>query len=152
MKVVDETLLDRAHDHAFRFLSGLADRRVGVTATRDGLLAALRVPLTAPGEPASDVIDALATDAGPSIMAVAGAEAHVTIYGALRYLGFGTRGVQRVEADEQGRMRPEKLKELMHHLSGPTIICAQAGNVNSGAVDPMPEIAGIAHKHDAWLH
>jgi len=227
MKVVDETLLDRARDHAVRFLSRLPDRRVGVTATRDELLAALRVPLTAPGEPASDVIDALATGAEPGIMAcagpryfgfviggslpvrewlldlfdlprssglgfatgcqmanytalaaarhgvlrrvgwnveeeglqgaprvniVAGAEAHVTIYGALRYLGFGTRGVQRVEADEQGRMRPEKLKELMQHLNGPTIICAQAGNVNSGAVDPMREIAGIAHKHDAWLH
>ncbi len=88
----------------------------------------------------------------PRVNIVAGAEAHVTIYGALRYLGFGTRGVQRVEADEQGRMRPEKLKELMQHLNGPTIICAQAGNVNSGAVDPMREIAGIAHKHDAWLH
>src|SRR5260221_11668751 len=78
MKVVDETLLDRARDHAVRFLSRLPDRRVGVTATRDELLAALRVPLTAPGEPASDVIDALATGAEPGIMACAGP----------RYFGF----------------------------------------------------------------
>jgi glutamate/tyrosine decarboxylase-like PLP-dependent enzyme len=258
MKVVDEAVLDHARDHAVRFLAGLPDRRVGVTATREELLAALRVPLTAKGEAASGVIDALAAGAEPGIMAcagpryfgfviggslpvavaadwltsawdqnagiyvtspaasvvedvarewlldlfdlpgssglgfatgcqmanytalaaarhgvlrrvgrnveeeglagaprvnvVAGAEAHVTIYGALRYLGFGTRAAHRVEADEQGRMRPEKLKELLQRLNGPTIVCAQAGNVNSGAVDPMREIAGLAHEHDAWLH
>jgi glutamate/tyrosine decarboxylase-like PLP-dependent enzyme len=88
----------------------------------------------------------------PRVNLVAGAEAHVTILGALRYLGFGTRALQRVETDEQGRMRPEKLRELLAHLNGPTIVCAQAGNVNSGAVDPMRELAGIAHEHDAWLH
>jgi glutamate/tyrosine decarboxylase-like PLP-dependent enzyme len=88
----------------------------------------------------------------PRVNLVVGAEAHITILGAMRYLGFGTRALQRVETDGQGRMRPEKLRELLGHLNGPTLVCAQAGNVNSGAVDPLRAIAAIAHDHDAWLH
>src|SRR5260221_6785252 len=78
MTVVDETLLDRARDHAVRFLAGLPDRRAGVSATHDELLAALRVPLSAEGEAASAVLDALAGGADPGIMASAGP----------RYFGF----------------------------------------------------------------
>ena len=71
---------------------------------------------------------------------------------ALRYLGFGTRIQKRVESDAQGRMRADKLRELMAMLEGPTIICAQAGNVNTGAFDPLREIGEIARAHGAWLH
>jgi glutamate/tyrosine decarboxylase-like PLP-dependent enzyme len=88
----------------------------------------------------------------PRINLVASAESHVTIDVAARYLGFGTRAIQRVETDEQGRMRPDRLRALLSGLEGPTIICAQAGNVNTGAFDPLREVAAAARAHGAWLH
>ena len=88
----------------------------------------------------------------PRINLVTSAESHVTIDVAMRYLGFGTRPLLRVETDGQGRMRPDRLRRLLDNLSGPTIICAQAGNVNTGAFDPLREIGEIAREHGAWLH
>jgi glutamate/tyrosine decarboxylase-like PLP-dependent enzyme len=88
----------------------------------------------------------------PRINLVTSAESHITIDVAMRYLGFGTRPLLRVETDGQGRMRADRLRRLLENLSGPTIICAQAGNVNTGAFDPLREIAEIAHEHGAWLH
>lgn len=85
----------------------------------------------------------------PPIEVVVGAERHGTIDRALRMLGFGTKQVRVIEADEQGRMRANQLV-----LRGPAIVCAQAGNVNGGAFDPLAEIAArIADtKHPVWLH
>lgn len=88
----------------------------------------------------------------PRVNVVAAAEAHVTIDVALRYLGFGTRALLRVESDQQGRMRADKLRDLVATLDGPTIICAQAGNVNTGSFDPLREISAIASDCGAWLH
>ena len=88
----------------------------------------------------------------PRINLVTSAESHVTVDVAMRYLGFGTRHLLRVETDDQGRMRADRLRRLLDNLSGPTIICAQAGNVNTGAFDPLREIAEIAKEHSAWLH
>jgi glutamate/tyrosine decarboxylase-like PLP-dependent enzyme len=88
----------------------------------------------------------------PRINLVTSAESHVTIDVAMRYLGFGTRPLLRVETDGQGRMRPDRLRRLLDNLSGPTILCAQAGNVNTGAFDPLREIGQIAREHGAWLH
>ncbi|MGB0132839.1 pyridoxal phosphate-dependent decarboxylase family protein, partial [Dokdonella sp.] len=88
----------------------------------------------------------------PRVNIVAAAEAHVTIDVAMRYLGFGTRALLRAESDEQGRMRADSLRKLVATLDGPTIICAQAGNVNSGSFDPLVEIAAIARECGAWLH
>ena len=87
----------------------------------------------------------------PRINVVLGAEAHITIYVALRYLGMGTRAVH-VPTDDQGRMRPDELRRVMDGLEGPTIVCAQAGNVNTGSFDPLREIAGITRQKKAWLH
>jgi glutamate/tyrosine decarboxylase-like PLP-dependent enzyme len=58
----------------------------------------------------------------------------------------------RVDADDQGRMIPEALERALAGGSGPLIVCAQAGNVNSGAFDPLRAIAGIARNHGGWLH
>lgn len=88
----------------------------------------------------------------PAVNIVAGAEAHVTIHTSLRMLGFSSRTLRAVENDEQGRMRPSALRAMLGKLEGPTIVCAQAGNVNTGAVDPLREIAAIAHEHGAWMH
>ncbi len=88
----------------------------------------------------------------PQVHLVVSATAHITIHSSMRMLGFGTRALRKVDADDQGRMKPAALRALLATLEGPVIVCAQAGNVNSGSVDPLRELAGIAHERDAWLH
>jgi glutamate/tyrosine decarboxylase-like PLP-dependent enzyme len=83
---------------------------------------------------------------------VVGDEVHVSVIGALRMLGLGSRQVVRAGADDQGRMRPEALAAALGKLSGPVIVCAQAGNVNTGAIDPLEAIVDVARRHNAWLH
>src|SRR5688572_29498984 len=256
--ILDETILNRAVEHAAEFLGSLPQRPVAPTVTRQDLLEILDVPLTDSGEDGVAVLDALAAagkggsmgtagprffgfviggslpvtvgadwlttawdqnaglyaaspvtsviedvarewlldlfdlpresgvgfvtgcqmanftglaaarhavlrNAGwnveeqglqgaPRINVVISAEAHVTIQVALRMLGLGSRNAIVVPADEQGRMRPDELRRALSGLSGPTIVCAQIGNVNSGAFDPIEEIAAITHERGAWLH
>jgi glutamate/tyrosine decarboxylase-like PLP-dependent enzyme len=89
----------------------------------------------------------------PEIAVVLGAEAHVTVHTALQMLGLGRERVHRVAVDRQGRMLPAALAETLAPLAGrPTLVCAQAGNVNSGAFDPLDAIADLAIPHGAWLH
>jgi glutamate/tyrosine decarboxylase-like PLP-dependent enzyme len=88
----------------------------------------------------------------PRIHVVTSAESHITVDVAMRYLGIGTRALHRVETDGQGRMIPERLRERLATLPGPVIVCAQAGNVNTGAFDPLREIAEVVHAHGGWLH
>ena len=88
----------------------------------------------------------------PSINVVIGAEAHVTIHTALRYLGLGLRHARLVATDPQGRMLPAELEKVLATCAGPTIVCAQAGNVNTGAFDPLDEIAALTKTCAAWLH
>jgi glutamate/tyrosine decarboxylase-like PLP-dependent enzyme len=88
----------------------------------------------------------------PPVSLIVSADAHITIISAMRYLGFGTRALRRVETDGEGRMRADALREALRGVDGPAIVCAQAGNVNSGAVDPLREIAAVAHERGAWLH
>ncbi|MEP6632900.1 MAG: aminotransferase class V-fold PLP-dependent enzyme, partial [Luteimonas sp.] len=97
-------------------------------------------------------VEADGLQGAPGIHVVTSAESHVTIDVALRYLGLGTRAVHRVESDAQGRMRPDGLRDMLATLDGPTIVCAQAGNVNTGAFDPLRAIGEIANRHGAWLH
>src|SRR6266568_6145742 len=84
----------------------------------------------------------------PPIDVVAGAEVHASILKALSLAGFGRKRVIMVEADGQGRMRPDKLPRLSER----TIVCIPAGNVNTGAFDPAEEISGAAKERGAWLH
>ncbi len=88
----------------------------------------------------------------PAVRVLAGAERHVTVDRALRLLGFGTGCVTSIDADRQGRMLPDALREAIAGGDGPTIVCAQAGNVNTGAFDPLDEIADITQEAGAWLH
>ena len=102
-------------------------------------------------------VEADGLQGAPRLRVIVGDEGHVSIIGALRMLGIGSRLIVRIEADEQGRMKPAALAAA---LAGgepdatriPTIICAQAGNVNSGAFDPLDAIADVASRHSAWLH
>jgi len=64
-------------------------------------------------------------------------------------VGLGRERVIRVAADDQGRMRAD---HLPGNVTGPAVICAQAGEVNTGAFDPFPEIVTWARQRDAWLH
>src|ERR1700734_391524 len=84
----------------------------------------------------------------PPIHVVVGDEVHVSVLKALSMLGLGRSRVTRVAADAQGRMRPEKLPALDDH----TLVCVQAGNVNTGAFDPAGEICARAHAANAWVH
>ena len=88
----------------------------------------------------------------PRVRVLAGAERHVTIDRSLRLLGLGTSSLELVPADDQGRMRAEALTEALGAEAGPTIVCAQAGNVNTGAFDPLGEIAEACERARAWLH
>lgn len=97
-------------------------------------------------------VEADGLQGAPRIHVVASSESHVTVDVALRYLGIGTRALVTVESDAQGCMRVDQLRVLLPTLEGPVIVCAQAGNVNTGAFDPLRDIAEVTRAHGAWLH
>ena len=84
----------------------------------------------------------------PEVAVVVSEEAHPTLFKSLGLAGFGRNRVVRVPVDKQGRMRADQFP----NLSGPTIVCLQAGNVNSGAFDPAPQIIPKAKAANAWVH
>jgi glutamate/tyrosine decarboxylase-like PLP-dependent enzyme len=88
----------------------------------------------------------------PSIEVLVSDEAHYTISMALRLLGLGASRVRRIPTDSQGRMRADELATALRGGKGPCIVCAQAGNVNTGAFDPIEKIAELTKERDAWLH
>jgi glutamate/tyrosine decarboxylase-like PLP-dependent enzyme len=88
----------------------------------------------------------------PPVHLVVGAEAHVTILTSFRMLGLGSGQVKRVDADAQGRMRADALRKVLASCPGPALVCAQAGNVNTGAFDPFAEITEAVRDRGAWLH
>jgi glutamate/tyrosine decarboxylase-like PLP-dependent enzyme len=84
----------------------------------------------------------------PEVKVVVGAEVHVSAMKALGMLGFGRSRVIKVPVDGQGRMRVEDFPMI----AGPAIVLLQAGNVNTGAFDPFPELIARAHAAGAWVH
>ena len=84
----------------------------------------------------------------PPITVIVGEEAHTTLFKALGVVGLGRNRVVRVPVDDQGRMRADAFPEI----SGPTIVCVQAGNVNTGSFDPIDEIIPRAQRQGAWVH
>src|SRR5262252_12942 len=84
----------------------------------------------------------------PPVRVVVGDEVHASVLKALSLLGLGRARVKRVSVDGQGRMRADALPDL----SGATIVCIQAGNVNTGAFDPAREICAAARDAGAWVH
>lgn len=97
--------------------------RLGWDAARDGLIGA------------------------PGLKVYAGAEAHATIFSALRFIGLGAESAQLVDVTPQGALDVETLT-----LDGPAIVCAQAGNVNTGAIDDLAALAARCREVGAWLH
>ena len=99
-------------------------------------------------------VEANGLQGAPALTVVAGADAHVTLFAALRMVGLGAGTSRRVDVDDQGRMRREELARVLADISGPTIVCLQAGNVNSGAFDPFEDAIPLIREQlpDAWIH
>ena len=108
------------------------------------LAAARRAVLLAHGHD----VDRDGLDAAPRITVVAGEQAHATLFKALGMLGLGRERVVLVPADGQGRLRAGALPRP----DGPTIVCTQAGNVNTGAFDPVGAVCDEVHTSDVWVH
>lgn len=106
--------------------------------------------------------DALLADAGwdaptqglfgaPPIQVVTGAQAHSTLRKSLGFVGLGSERIVSVPADAEGRLRADALPDL-DPADGPILVCAQAGEVNTGAFDPFDAIADWTAARDGWLH
>lgn len=97
-------------------------------------------------------VEALGLQGAPRITVVAGAEAHSSLRSAVRLVGLGASNIVAVDADDQGRMIPEALRRVLEAVTGPLIVCAQSGNVNTGAFDPLDPIVDLAHAKGGWVH
>lgn len=111
----------------------------GLAAARDAVLA--RVGCTVASEGLS---------VAPRVRVLVGAERHSSIDLALRYLGLGA--AELVQVDDQGRIDVAALRDALSRSDAPTIVCAQAGNIHSGAFDPFTDIVSAAHQAGAWVH
>ncbi|HEY7618825.1 MAG TPA: aminotransferase class V-fold PLP-dependent enzyme [Solirubrobacteraceae bacterium] len=88
----------------------------------------------------------------PPVRLVVSEERHVTIDRAARLLGLGTGAIVAIGVDERGRMDTERLRSALAEADGPTIVCAQAGDVNTGDFDPIAEVVEAGHAAGAWVH
>jgi glutamate/tyrosine decarboxylase-like PLP-dependent enzyme len=84
----------------------------------------------------------------PPIEVAVGDEAHASVLKALNMAGFGQKRVIRIPTDAEGRMRAHRLPRLARN----SLVCIQAGNVNTGSFDPATEICRWAHANEAWVH
>ena len=91
-------------------------------------------------------------DVAPAIRVLVGNDRHVTVDRALRYLGIGSRAIVPVATDADGRIVIGALERALSDGDGPTIVCAQAGEVNTGAIDPIRDICDVGHGAGAWVH
>ncbi|MCE9600437.1 MAG: aminotransferase class V-fold PLP-dependent enzyme [Spirochaetia bacterium] len=131
-------LFDLPSNAAVGFVTGATAANLsGLAAARSHLLARLGWDVEARG-----------LFGAPEIKVVVSDEVHVSVLKALSILGLGRERLIRVPTDDQGRMRAE----LLPVLDASTILCVQAGNVNSGAFDPAAELIAAARKADAWVH
>src|SRR4051794_15590832 len=90
--------------------------------------------------------------AGPRVRVLVGEDSHASVHLALRYLGLGRP--EQVAVDDQGRLKTAALTRALAEAppSTPTLVCLQAGNLHSGAFDPVGEAADVAHRSGAWVH
>jgi len=84
----------------------------------------------------------------PRLRVIVGTDAHAAVYKSISMLGLGSDNVELVPSDDQGRMRPEQMPKLDQGA----LVVAQAGNVNSGAIDPVGAICERAHAAGSWVH
>ncbi|MGN6157302.1 MAG: pyridoxal phosphate-dependent decarboxylase family protein [Devosia sp.] len=135
-------ILDLPRDSAIGF-------GTGATMANGTCLAAARsgVLLKAGWDPDADGLFG-----APPVHVLIGADAHASVFAALQLIGFGRKRVISIATDARGRMLPSALAAAIKPLSGPKVVIAQAGQINTGDFDPFTEIAAIAKTHEAWLH
>jgi glutamate/tyrosine decarboxylase-like PLP-dependent enzyme len=97
-------------------------------------------------------VEARGLAGAPPVRVLTGADRHVTLDRAVRLLGLGSNAIVAVETDGQGRMDAAALRAALDAGEGPAIVCAQAGEVNTGAFDPLRAICDAAASHAAWVH
>jgi glutamate/tyrosine decarboxylase-like PLP-dependent enzyme len=97
-------------------------------------------------------VDGRGLQGAPEVRVIAGDHAHVTVKVACRMLGLGGDRVRLIASDDQGRMRPDELSAELAGYDGPAIVCAQAGEINTGAFDPLEAIVDACRAHGAWCH
>ena len=97
-------------------------------------------------------VEARGLQGAPEVRVIAGAQAHVTAIVACRMLGLGAERVRLVGADEQGRMLVGELEAELGRQDSPTIVCAQAGEINTGAFDPIADVVDACRARGAWCH
>ncbi len=88
----------------------------------------------------------------PAVRVLVNEQAHATVFAALRLLGFGSARCELVPADDQGRMRVSELEAMLAGGRGRAIVIAQAGDINTGAIDALADITRLAREHGAWCH
>jgi glutamate/tyrosine decarboxylase-like PLP-dependent enzyme len=136
-------LLDLPRDASFGLPTGAGlGNAVGLAAGRHAVLAR-----------AGWDVEARGLYGAPEITVMTGEEAHATLLTALQYLGLGRDRVVRIPTDDQGRMSAPEAAAAVLRTDGPLIVAAQAGNVNTGAFDPIGQIAdALATRPNGWLH
>lgn len=102
-------------------------------------------------------VEADGLQGAPTVNVVVKSEKHSTVARALRYLGLGYSNATEVASDDQGRIVVSALEKVLADISGPTIVCVEAGNVNSGAFDPFDEVSDVIDEHrdrgnPTWVH
>jgi len=120
----------------------------GQAANTVGLLAARHHVLAAAGWD----VERKGLFGAPAVHVVVNEERHATIDRALRFIGVGTDAVREVASDANGAMDPTALADALDVLDGPVIVCAQTGNVNTGACDPLRAVCAAARQRAAWVH
>jgi len=136
-------LLDLPADASFGFVTGgQAANTVSLAAARHYVLA-----------DAGWDVEANGLAGGPRVRVVATGERHATIDRALRLLGHGARALEPVATNDQGAIDVRDLARVLASAPhGPSIVCLQAGNVNTGAFDDLRSATAVAHDHGAWAH
>ena len=102
-------------------------------------------------------VEAEGLQGAPRVNVVVKSEKHSTVARALRFLGLGYSSAIEVASDDQARMEPDALRQTLSGLDGPTIVCVEAGNVNTGSFDPFDAIADVVDEYRAedmplWVH
>jgi glutamate/tyrosine decarboxylase-like PLP-dependent enzyme len=97
-------------------------------------------------------VEAAGLFGAPPITVLIGADAHATVFSGLKFLGLGAQRVTTVATDADGRMRPDALEEGLAAATGPKIVIAQSGQINTGVSDPFAQIVPLCRAAGAWLH
>lgn len=149
--IAEQTALDWVID-----LLGLEHRRpisggftTGTTAAHLTALAAARHALLAAR---GWDVEADGLWGAPSFAVLVSRDVHVSLLAALQYLGVGRARVHWIDTDEHGRMRPDSVAETLSGIDAPALVCAQAGEINTGAFDPIAEVAEMTSARGDWLH